>query len=51
MTDLPETVMDCLIAIEEAATSTAVEADKRKRIVALEHHAERLIGAAPKESQ
>ena len=44
MTDLPETVMDCLIAIEEAATSTAVEADKRKRIVRLAHQAERLIG-------
>ena len=44
MADLPETVIDCLLAIEEAATSTDVEADKRKRIVALVHRAQRLIG-------
>ena len=48
MSDLPETVIDCLLAIEEAAMSTDVETDKRKRIVALVHHAERLIGVAPR---
>ena len=48
MTDLPETVIDCLLAIEEAATSTDVEADKRKRIVRLVHRAELLIGVAPR---